>query len=71
MSHGKAPRHPSQGSAAQSHEAAPKTSGKHATVNHVTSTPGMSCSKGVHVPPIGGKGTVGKPGATPKPKPID
>lgn len=69
MSHGKAPRHPRQGSAAASHEAAPKTSGKPATVNHVESTPDLSCSKGVYTTPIGGQGTVGKPGATPKPKP--
>lgn len=70
MSHGKAPRHPKQGDAAASHEAPPRTSGKGATVNHVSATPDLSCSRGVHVAPIGGKGTVGKPGATPKPKPI-
>lgn len=70
MSHGKAPRHARQGSAGTAHESAPKTSEKGATVNHVHSTPDLSSSRGVHVPPIGGKGTVGKPGATRKPGPL-
>lgn len=67
MSHGKAPKPPNQGGHATPHECAPRTSGKPSTVNHVVSTPDLSCSRGVHVAPIGGKGTVGKPGATPKP----
>jgi len=69
--HGRAPKGPNQGGHAAPNSADPKCCGSSPTVNHVFSTPGLGANaSGDHVAPIGGKGTVGKPGPAPKPKPI-
>lgn len=67
MSHGPAPKPTRQGGHATPCECPPIAAGKSDTVNTVVSTPGLSSSRGDHVTPIGGKGTVGKPGANVKP----
>lgn len=69
MSHGKAPKPPNQGTHAAPNVRPPATSGKPTDQAAITSTPGLSSSRGVHTTPIGGKGTVGKPGAIKRPGP--
>lgn len=70
MAHGKPHGGPNQGSHAEPHTSKPRVSPSAPTVNHVCDTPAKSSSRGVHTPGTSGKGTVGKPGATPKPGPL-